>query len=150
MTNAEWIPPSREGEWETGCHGADANELALIALTWGEFVDERRRLRAAWGEFLRGYQRETLCTSKAELEAVSLGWLLQRAAGLYRRVCEACAASCPEETDPEYPDIPAREERFAQLSERDKPTIRDWFCWLHRDFLADNAEDALRIKMQHD
>ncbi len=116
--------PSECGDWETGCHGAESNNLALIAMSWREFCERLDRLLPRWQQGVQELQRKTLSVDPVELENLSLGWLLANQKQFYDDLCVAAGEECSE----------AHKER------QDPDTIRDWFCWLHREMLSRTKE----------
>lgn len=130
--------PSEKGEWETGCFSPEANNLALIALTWSDFSEDLELLPPRWVNAVRRLRKEAMATTREELERISLGWLLTHYKGLYERV--AAAAASVASNSPEQ-----REEDYKALMES-TDTIRDWFCWLHRDMVERSNEENIQLQ----
>lgn len=102
--------PSEEGEWETGTFSHAANDLALMCMTWGDFMPQLDTLFSSWDAHMTKWAHTTKSLTKAEAEKASLAFLLEFGATL---LDDARTERNSEET--ETPD-----------------EIRDWFCWLHR------------------
>ena len=129
--------PSECGEFETGCHGPDANNMALIALTHRGPSEALEKLRPEWEEAMQDMQRKTLATTAEELERMSLGWLLANATEEYESVA-ITAANAEDDFDV----------AFDRLATEDTETIRDWFCWLHREMVDRAREHKLQLEIQ--
>lgn len=111
--------PNEEGEWETGCHGQRANNMALICSSNYNLYVIANNLFKMWDRAMKAWTKKMGASAMPRpFRQEALAWLLQNCGDLYNGVIREDKICCaPEDWVDPTPD-----------------EIRDWYCWLYRHF----------------